>query len=339
MGTTTSVVIDIPPRVQWENNYGYCGETALISAGLFYGQSLSQYTVRSLASGGMAQGNIASQLLIGTTQNAATAAQKLGLNYLEKETTDNGVFYAWVKNQVALGHPVFIGISVPPMKPENEYDHIVPVVGVGSMHSNPKTDGCYDDDVFMISDNGVNVSGGPTANATNSYTTDSTYMPFYYNFPVGAGNCSNTIPANPQPVAIYSLVVDPSIIKYGIAITGIADTTLEALPVRVNTNLAYESLADITDATTNIGVNPPPPTPLSTTLTITVSNLVAGQAYNLYKYTDSSKVPTGNFNAASAAAGILPWKVFAPTSTTWSTTFTMASNTPALFRAVKVSTK
>jgi hypothetical protein len=339
MGTTTTVVIDIPPRVQWENNYGYCGEVALISAGLYYGQSLSQYTVRALASGGMTQGNIASQLLIGTTQNAATAAQKLGLNYLEKETTDNSLFYAWVKNQVALGHPVFIGISIPPTKPGNEYDHIVPVVGVGSMHANPKTDGCYDDDVFMISDNGVNVSGGPTANAENTYTIDNAYMPFYYNFPVGTGNCSNTTPANPQSIAIYSLVMDPTIIKYGIAITGIADTTTETLPVRVSSNLAYESMADITDATANIGVNPTPPAPISTTLTIMVSNLVAGQAYNLYKYTDSSKVPTGNFNAAAVAAGISPWKVFVPTSTTWSTTFTMTSNSQAIFRAVKVSAK
>jgi hypothetical protein len=286
----------------------------------------------------MAQGSIGSQLLIGTP-NAATAAKKLGLNYLEKQTTDNGVFYAWVKNQVALGRPVFIGISIPPTKPGNEYDHIVPIVGVGSMHPNPKTDGCYDDDVFMISDNGVNVTGGPTVNLVNTYTTDNTYMPFYYKFPVGAGNCSNTIPANPQPVAIYSLVVDPAIIKYGIAITGIADTTIETLPVRVSTNLAYESLLDIADATANLGVNPPPPTPVSTTLTITVSNLVAGQTYNLYKYTNSSQVPTGNFNATSAAAGILPWKVFVPTATTWSTTFTMYSNAQALFRAVKVNAK
>ena len=36
---------DIPLRIQWDANSGYCGEVSMISAGLYYGQYLSQYDV------------------------------------------------------------------------------------------------------------------------------------------------------------------------------------------------------------------------------------------------------------------------------------------------------
>ena len=38
-----SMSLDMPPRLQWNTNYGYCGEVSLISAGLFFGQYCSQY--------------------------------------------------------------------------------------------------------------------------------------------------------------------------------------------------------------------------------------------------------------------------------------------------------
>jgi hypothetical protein len=41
---------NIPSRLQWEANYGYCCEVSLISAGLYYGQYLSQYDARAIAS-------------------------------------------------------------------------------------------------------------------------------------------------------------------------------------------------------------------------------------------------------------------------------------------------
>lgn len=45
----------LPPRLQWEHNGGYCGEVSMIVAGLYYGQYLSQYDVRAIASPGMPQ--------------------------------------------------------------------------------------------------------------------------------------------------------------------------------------------------------------------------------------------------------------------------------------------
>ena len=47
--------VDISPRLQWNENNGYCGEVSLISAGLYYGQYLSQYDARSLACDGGSQ--------------------------------------------------------------------------------------------------------------------------------------------------------------------------------------------------------------------------------------------------------------------------------------------
>ncbi len=45
--TNNRYVLPIGPRFQWEENNGYCGETSLISAGLYYGQYGSQYDARA----------------------------------------------------------------------------------------------------------------------------------------------------------------------------------------------------------------------------------------------------------------------------------------------------
>ncbi|MBK8816213.1 MAG: hypothetical protein IPN42_12290 [Methylococcaceae bacterium] len=78
---------DIRPRLQWNHNGGYCGEVSMISAGLYFGQYLSQFDVRSIASGGAPQNaydraekEYTSQLLLGT-KNAVAAADKLCLDY------------------------------------------------------------------------------------------------------------------------------------------------------------------------------------------------------------------------------------------------------------------
>lgn len=34
--TRQTVLLDIPPRLQWNNGNGYCGETALQSIGMLY---------------------------------------------------------------------------------------------------------------------------------------------------------------------------------------------------------------------------------------------------------------------------------------------------------------
>ena len=102
---------DIPPRLQWEGNWGYCGEVSFISAGLYYGQYVSQYDARALASPGVKQKKAKSQLLIGV--NDQKAAKAMHLNASEWDTaseTSSASFLVWVKRNVSAGYPVVIGV-------------------------------------------------------------------------------------------------------------------------------------------------------------------------------------------------------------------------------------
>src|SRR5687768_3243717 len=67
----------ITPRLQWNENDGYCGETSFISAGMHFGQYCSQFTARGIASPGVPQSDPASQLLLGV--NDVSAARKMRL--------------------------------------------------------------------------------------------------------------------------------------------------------------------------------------------------------------------------------------------------------------------
>ncbi len=147
---------DIPPRLQWDQNFGYCGETSFICAGLYFGQYCSQYTARYIASDGEPQYLDGSQLLVGV--NDEYTADQMSLNYNKWDhegdpsppqgTTDD--FFVWIKNHVVAGFPVIIGIfnneyllygDTDPNAGDPEYDHIVPIIGVGSY--SPLHDGLY----------------------------------------------------------------------------------------------------------------------------------------------------------------------------------------------------
>jgi hypothetical protein len=40
--SSNTVKLDIPVRLQWENDHGYCGETSIQSCALYYGNYISQ---------------------------------------------------------------------------------------------------------------------------------------------------------------------------------------------------------------------------------------------------------------------------------------------------------
>lgn len=42
-------LLSIPPRFQWENGHGFCGETSIQSISLYYGNYISQNQARKLA--------------------------------------------------------------------------------------------------------------------------------------------------------------------------------------------------------------------------------------------------------------------------------------------------
>jgi hypothetical protein len=310
---------DIPPRYQWDENSGYCGEVSLISAGLFYGQYASQYDVRALAIGSLPQNQ--GQLLLG--KNDQTAASLMHLNVIEYNTVaeqDTDDFLAWVKQNVVKGYPVAIGIytneylfygDTDPDAGDAEYDHIVPVTGIGSSHdlSDPNY---YSDDTLYFSDNGL------WGSATNP--------PYAFSYSFGAFQASRE-QANATNGPVYSLSNDAS--NYGVAITGVMDLNGDTLPVRVDTNLNYEK-PEIAK-----GSNERPPS-MPLTLTITVSDLEPNVEYNLYRYTNFSSVPNSEFNAHAKDAS-QNWKIQIPSGSTYVMTQQINSNEIAVYRAVKAS--
>ena len=69
--------LGIAPRLQWNSNYGYCGETSFISAGMYFGQHTSQWTARNAASPDVPRAEKESSLLIGVNDMDAAEAMRL----------------------------------------------------------------------------------------------------------------------------------------------------------------------------------------------------------------------------------------------------------------------
>lgn len=107
---------EVPQRLQWHQNFGYCGETSYITTGLGLGQYTSQYAMRALASGGPQNGEN-DQLLLGVNDIDAHVANlaKLKHNRLYDCTVNSNDFLTWVKSELYQGHPVIIGVYL------NEY--------------------------------------------------------------------------------------------------------------------------------------------------------------------------------------------------------------------------
>jgi hypothetical protein len=278
---------DIGPRYQWNHNYGYCGEVSLISAGLYYGQYLSQYDARAAASD-RPQNRLRSQLLLGV--NALRAANAMHLNSVvwdtsrERSTDD---FLLWVKQNVLQTHPVAIGIFMNqfrfygnrnPRAGSPQYDHIVPVVGMASDH--PRGDrGYFPGDVLTFSDNG-------------EWSSDRRSAQYYFSYAFGAFQKTRQ-EANARRGPIYSIAGDGQ--NFAIAITGVKDEEHETLPVRVTTNLNYEQ-PQIAQGSSRR----PAPEPL--VLTIALSGLTRGEKYDLYRYDSLASIPDGDFNAHASSA-------------------------------------
>jgi hypothetical protein len=134
--------------------------------------------------------------------------------------------------------------------------------------------------------------------------------------------------ANSKNSQIYSLAEYP-VNKYGIAILGVMDTNNETFPVRVETSINSELPEIKNNSSTR-------PASRSLILTITVSQLIPGIKYNLFRYSNENNTPIVNFNANSKIKGILPWKVISISSgTTWTTSVAIKSSDKVFFRAVK----
>jgi len=314
--TTYRAGSNLPPRIQWDANYGYCGETSFVSAGLNYGQYISQYDARAIASKNARQSLESSQLLLGV--NDVAAAKAMHLNAVAKQAPTPS-FLTWVKSNVTAGYPVVMGVFVNQSRfygttnlnaGDSEYDHIVTVTGITSTHplTGPVTS--YADDVLTFTDHGEWTPNGLPQNT------------FSYPF---ATLPATRQQANAKTGAVYSLKNGTD---YGIAITGIIDLSRETVPVRLTTSTNAEIPAMVNGSNTRPAAKP-------VTLTATVSNLKPGTTYNLYRYNSMAAVPDSNINA-NAAKAAQKWTIKIPSGSTYTMTQTIMSNEIAVYRAVPV---
>ncbi|MCT0223728.1 hypothetical protein [Synechococcus sp. CS-1328] len=302
----------ITPRQQWNANFGYCGETSLISAGLAYGQYTSQWTARALASPGVPQWRESSQLLLGENDGAAARRMKLQaepFDTQQQRTTPE--FLAWCKQWVQRGAVVILGVFNnvrrlgEPLAGDSVYDHIVPVVAVGSGSDRPYAP----DDTITISDNGLYTEGAE--------------VPFLFTESFAAFQ-GNRRQANAPRGSLYTLRDTPP--NYGLAVSGVRDPSGVTVPVRLSASLDGEGLQNQAELR-----QPPEPLPLSLTARVTIPD--PSQAYVLYRYDDFASVPVSGFNAAADQA-VQRWLIPPFSGLSAEVSVTGWSDQTVVFRAV-----
>lgn len=119
-----SLDLGIPPRHQWENGHGYCGETSVQSIGLHFGAWISQQIVRDAGGG---------EFLLAVNDAKALKALHFDFvswDYKNQSTPQFDDFAVWTKSHLVQNHPVIVALYVTDGDNDPDYDHIVPAVGV-----------------------------------------------------------------------------------------------------------------------------------------------------------------------------------------------------------------
>ncbi len=332
--------IDMAARMQWNANFGYCGETSFISAGMYIGgQYTSQWTARSLASPGVSQTDESSQLLLGqaggSNELSAAHAMKLSAARINHPSTQN--FLQAVKSEFLAGKVVIIGLynNVNMLgetgNGDPDYDHIVPVVEFGSNHPLTGTDAqtYYPDDTITVSDNGLYTPNPDSAPNVPGNTPNNPAGSALYTYGVEAFPKSRSQANEGQSVSnLYSLSLETE--KFGAAVSGIQAGI--AVPVRLTSDVNNEGFH-------NGGANglmPSAPPALIPNINLTAkADLETGVAYKAYVY-DDFDVPTTDFNSpVNAAKAISVIAIPAGAPRAWSTTLTnIPSNATRVVRVV-----
>ncbi len=282
--TTTS--LPIPPRLQWDELDGYCGECSIQQAALYFGTYVSQFACRAIINP-----NQKSQLLVAVNDQTVLTALRLTsakFNYNQAANPQFAGYFGWVKQHIALKRPVLIvsyvkGLSDP------DYDHIMLATGFTSSNSTTYvgTDRLYFNDCYS-----------PSANMRVASTLSDVRR-----MRVNGAKYEFCIPTN---------------ICYGTAITGIADTSGATLPVQLK--LASWSEPDVMAGAA----------PATLNATVSVTGLIAGRSYSLYRYNNHLNVPTTNYVRSNYTSVVN----FVATNPTATFPVSMISNGVAVFRCL-----
>jgi len=140
-----SVQLDIPPRLQWDNNNGYCGECSIQQIALYYGTYVSQYNAREII-------DPTQQQDVWVPDNSGPIFDALRLNFeawdSSRATPQYQNYLVWTKAHLQAGHPVIIDVYVQG-EYDPDYDHIIPATGFTSGDTNTY----HDTDTLVFNDN------------------------------------------------------------------------------------------------------------------------------------------------------------------------------------------
>lgn len=202
-----TTLLAIPPRQQWDENGGYCGETSIQSVALSFGTYASQYRIRAFINPDQQ-----AQLLIGVNEQIALRALRLTFDQwnFNQPTPQAKNYLAWVKQKIQAGAPVIGTLYIRGMA-DPDYDHIVAMIG---FRSSRDSKAYHPGDVLLFNDH---------------FAT----APLSRTFATLAATRRN---ANARSF-LYAI---PRRIDYGCAVTGIVDTLHETVPVRLQVDRSWE---------------------------------------------------------------------------------------------------
>jgi hypothetical protein len=310
------------PRMQWNENRGYCGEVSFIGASLSYGAYFSQYDIRAIGAKYKDNAQTTSSLLINKNDEYTASEIKLSSSEWNYYLFNSESFLLWIKKAMMQGTPVTIGVfmnhylfygDTSPTAGDGVYDHIVSVYSVSSNFNDSTV--YHEDDVITISDHGL---WYPRIQESPQYLYSYTFKNFL----------GTRRQANAQNGNLYTLPLAGTVGNCGIEHTGILDTDNVLLPIFLETDKNYEA--------PEIGyLSNTRPAPMSLTLTVTVSQgIKKGQTYMIYKYNDEKKVPTSQFNA-NAKNSMQQWSFVGESDgQVYSFKDTILSNEKAIYRCV-----
>jgi|APCry1669189034_1035192.scaffolds.fasta_scaffold01499_4 hypothetical protein len=267
--TPTTVRLPIPPRLQWEDLDGYCGECVIQQAALLFGTYVSQFTCR-----GIIQPDQQSQLLVGVNERAVLSALRLTSAAFDSRSVAKPQFpayFTWVKQHLLNLHPVMIVAYVQGLD-DSDYDHIMLATGIQS-----RGPGTLPTDQLFFND--------PESLVVNARV---------------AATLADTRPMRGNGARFEVCI--PQTTCFGCAVTGIQDLSRQALPVQVAIGKASEP--DVIAGAA--------PQPLDAV--VTISQLVPGKPYTLYRYDDHRSVPTTNY-AKSRSTSATKFVATAPQAT------------------------
>mmetsp|Transcript_43510 Transcript_43510/g.100121 ORF Transcript_43510/g.100121 Transcript_43510/m.100121 type:complete len:362 (+) Transcript_43510:118-1203(+) len=269
-----SEVLPVKPRRQWMIDGGFCGAMSIQVAAMTHGAWLSQDLVRKANTHGEGHGNPKQGYEVLPTNIAETAAAlKLRFSVWDflQPSPQDFAFKAWMKSHLVKREPVIWfpickgddHLPYPGSSPNGgHFDHIEPVVGIGSQHTLSDT-AVYEDDWlvhFSLHD----------------------FKPYYRYFNTLEddldmdGNCKHAQPG------IGKNEMYPCISKsvtYGMAVTGL-QIDVPTLRVTLEVDQPEEPVVRIGDA------------PVDLNASVTIWGLEVGKRYALYRYNSTASLPT-----------------------------------------------